>query len=113
MSNQHVAEKSSQQMDKPLIEPWWKVMLLLALLITSSLSIFFFSVWLGALLFIAAIVFNTYGGFGAAQQFAGETRFRIISFIVTWSIVILLSVLSQFAYPQFKDDVTLPVHQAW
>lgn len=103
MPNLLETEESLRQIDKPLIDPWWKVVLLLALLITSSLSIFFLSAWLGAILFFAAIVFHTYSEFGAAQQFAGETRFRIVGFVVTWMIVILFSVLSQFAYPQFND----------
>lgn len=85
------------------IVPWWKVLLFVAMLIASSVSMFKFSIWLGAILFLAALLFHTYGGFGASQQISGETRFRVVSFVVIWSLVIIFSALSQFFYPAFVD----------
>ena len=91
------------QIKESAITPWWKVLLFIAMLIASSVSIFKFSIWLGAILYMAAIVFHTYGGFGVAQQIVGETRFRVVGFLVTWSLVIIFSALSQIIFPAFVD----------
>jgi hypothetical protein len=93
----------------------WKYLLLIAMMMASVVCILGISAYIGAILFIAATFFQAYGGFGISQDIQGETRFRKMSFITGWVVVVISSVFALYAVPifvsmfsQFGGELPLP-----
>ena len=85
------------------LSSWWKSAVFIFTLLLASVSMLWVDMLFGEALLLTAIVFHTYGGFGVSEQLEGKTRFQIIGFVVTWSLVIVFSISSQFIYPAFVD----------
>lgn len=73
------------------------------MLLLTSVLMLWVNMFLGVALLLITIVLHTFGGFGVAEQLRGNTRIRIIGFVVAWSLTLAFSVLSQFVYPDFAD----------
>ena len=97
----HLQKEPPHQFNEPVIVPWWKVLLLIALLIASIVVIFKFSIGFGAALLLTAVLFHSLGGFGVPELIRMESRIRIANFLISWGIVIALSIGLQYAFPQF------------
>ena len=97
------AHTSIQAETPPTSPEGWKSVVLIFTLLLASVSMLWVDMFFGEALLLTAIVFHTYGGFGVSEQLEGKTRFQIIGFAVTWALVIVFSVYSQFIYPAFAD----------
>lgn len=97
----HLQKEPPHQFSVPVIVPWWKILLLVALLIASSVVIFKTNIWFGAALLLTAVLFHGLGGFGVPELIRMESRIRIANFLVSWGIVTALSISLQYGIPQF------------
>ena len=96
----HFQKELPHQFSEPVIVPWWRVLLLVALLIASNVVIFKFSIWFGAALLLTAVLFHGLGGFGVPELIRMESRIRIANFLISWGIIIALSIGLQYVIPQ-------------
>ena len=81
----------------------WKSISLILMLCLSSALLLWFNVFVGAVLFVASLLFQIYGGDGVRKQLDGEKRSWVINFKTTWVVVIIFSIFSQFFYPVFSE----------
>lgn len=97
--------KSNDLSAAPPAAPLWLSILIIVTIVGAIVGIVYGNIYIGAVLFIAAIFLQTYSGFGTARQAPGETRMRLAGFAFAWILCVLLAAGAQTFIPAFADTL--------
>ncbi len=86
----------------PVAAPLWLTILIIVTIVGAIVGIVYGNVFIGMVLFIAAIFMQTYSGFGTVHQVPGETRMRMGVFAFAWVLCVLLAAGAQTFVPAFE-----------